>query len=101
MAQIDTTPEGLLRLVTRLTSEYAETSVSNFALDEQLNRALVQLQDLTEQIAVKDAALADQRAQIEDMGKQIDQFRAKADPDPAHAHRYARATRKPKVRKAA
>ena len=101
MAQIDTSPDGLLRVIGRLTREYGETAAANFALDEQLNLAILHCQDLAEQVVAKDAALADLRAQVEDLGKQIDQFRAKADPNPAHAHRYIRATRKPKVRKAA
>ena len=96
MAQIDTSAEGLLRMIGRLTREYGETAASNFALDEQLNRALVQLQDLTAQNAVKDAALADLKAQVASMGAQLDTLRMAADPDPSHAHRYTRANRKPR-----
>lgn len=99
MAQIDVSPEGLMRLVTRLTREYGDTAAANFALDEQLNLAIQQNQQLAEMVALKDEALIGLHEQVATMGKTIDQMRAAADPDPKNAHRYVRAKRAPRPKK--
>jgi len=97
MAQVDTSPEGLLRILGRLTREYGETAAANFALDEQLNLAIDQVSQLMEMVVVKDKALADFHEQVAEMGKQLDQFRVAADPE--NAHRYVRAKRAPRPKK--
>lgn len=97
MAQIDVSLEGLSRLVARLTKEYGETAAANFALDEQLNLAGMQLQSLLETLATKDEALIGLHEQVREMGAELDKLRLKNDPE--NAHRYARATRKPRPKK--
>jgi hypothetical protein len=96
MAQIDVSLEGLGRLVNRLTKEYGELCGANFALDEQLNMAVLQVQHLAEQRNDKEVALKALRAHNEEMGIEIDKLRKALDPDPAHTHRYGRANRQRK-----
>ena len=84
----------MARLVGRLTREYGETAAANFALDDQLNLAMLQAHAQAELIEGKDVIIAAMRAQIGEMGADIDRLRVEL--DPANAHRYARAKRKPR-----
>lgn len=99
MAQIDISHDGLTRLVGRLTRELGDLMVGNFAIDEQLNLAILQVQNLVEIVDAKETALVDLRAKVESMGAEIDKLRLTLDDDPAHAHRYARAKRTPRHKK--
>lgn len=94
MAEIDTSPEGMARLVGRLTREYGETATANFALDDQLNLALLQIQAQTALVEGKDVIIKAMRDQIAEMGADMDKLRLQL--DPANTHRYARAKRKPR-----
>ena len=94
MAMIDTSPDGLARIVGRLTREYGETAAANFALDTQLDLELQRSAALIEQLAARDEMLEGLRLQVFNMGAELDKLRLAADPDPKNAHRYSRAKRK-------
>lgn len=92
MAQLDLNPAALLRLVQRLQKEFGETTVANFALDEQLNEATAANVVLTQML--KDAQ-AGQQALREHMEQaRQDNEALKRQLDPKRGTRFGGARRK-------
>ena len=92
MAQLDLSPAALLRLVQRLQREFGETSVSNFALDEQLNEATTANVALTQML--KDAQAGQQSLRVHLEQARRDNEELKRQIDPKRGTRFQRARRK-------
>jgi len=96
MAQIDTRHEALLRLVQRLQKEYGETSIANFALDEQLNQAEAHIQHLHALDEEKNSTITALFARIKQADEDNESLRKQL--DPKRGDRFAGPRKKAAVR---
>jgi hypothetical protein len=88
MAQLDTTREALLALISRLEREHGQTVIANFALDEQLNRTEAVLVQL---IAERDASREDAQGVRQQLKQaQDDNESLRCQIDPSRGDRFRR-----------